>query len=63
LKQQGCLLYLKWFFGLEYGAAVTDALHVAKKIKYVRIIILFPDRGDRYLITNLLRLIFDKFPA
>ena len=43
------------FVGMSSGAAAAGALRVAKKIKSGTIVTLFPDRGDRYLSTNLFR--------
>lgn len=43
------------FVGMSSGAAVAGALQVAKKIRSGTIVTLLPDRGDRYLSTNLFR--------
>ncbi len=43
------------FAGMSSGAAVAGALQIAKKLKSGRIITIIPDRGDRYLSTNLFR--------
>lgn len=39
--------------GMSSGAAMVGALKLAKKIKKGVIVVLFPDRGERYLSTNL----------
>jgi len=41
------------FVGISSGAAVAGAIMVAEKIKSGTIVCIFPDRGDRYLSTNL----------
>jgi cysteine synthase B len=41
------------FVGMSSGAAMYAALEIAKKIKSGRIIVVFPDRGEKYLSTNL----------
>ncbi|MEE4254797.1 MAG: cysteine synthase family protein [Desulfuromusa sp.] len=43
------------FVGMSSGAAVAGALQIAKKINSGTIVTLLPDRGDRYLSTNLFR--------
>lgn len=43
------------FVGMSSGAAVAGALQIAKKINNGTIVTLLPDRGDRYLSTNLFR--------
>lgn len=43
------------FCGMSSGAAMLAAIEVAKKAKSGRIIVVFPDRGDKYLSTNLFR--------
>ncbi|RQD78560.1 MAG: cysteine synthase A [Candidatus Syntrophonatronum acetioxidans] len=43
------------FAGMSSGAAVAGALRIAKKLKAGRIVTILPDRGDRYLSTNLFR--------
>jgi len=43
------------FVGMSSGAAVTGAIEVAKQIPGGTIVTLLPDRGDRYLSTNLFR--------
>jgi len=41
------------FVGMSSGAAMYAAIEVAKKIKSGRIVVIFPDRGEKYLSTNL----------
>lgn len=41
------------FVGMSSGAAMYAALEVAKKIESGRIVVIFPDRGEKYLSTNL----------
>jgi cysteine synthase B len=43
------------FVGMSSGAAVAGAIEVAKRIPGGTIVALLPDRGDRYLSTNLFR--------
>jgi S-sulfo-L-cysteine synthase (O-acetyl-L-serine-dependent) len=43
------------FVGMSSGAAVAGALKMAEKIKEGNIVTILPDRGDRYLSTNLFR--------
>jgi cysteine synthase B len=43
------------FVGMSSGAAVAGALQVAAGMKKGIIVTLLPDRGDRYLSTNLFR--------
>ena len=43
------------FVGMSSGAAMYAAAEVAKKIKSGRIITIFPDRGERYLSTELFK--------
>ena len=50
------------FVGMSSGAAVAGALRIAKKISYGAIVVLLPDRGDRYLSTTLFRSICAKCP-
>lgn len=41
--------------GISSGAAMVGALRVARKIKRGIIVVLFPDRGERYLRTELFK--------
>lgn len=41
------------FVGMSSGAAMLACVKIAKKIKKGTIVTIFPDRGDRYLSTNL----------
>jgi len=41
------------FVGMSSGAAVAGALKVAKGMKSGTVVVLLPDRGDRYLSTKL----------
>ena len=50
------------FCGMSSGAAVAGALQVAKKMKKGVIVVILPDRGDRYLSTTLFRSICAKCP-
>jgi cysteine synthase B len=43
------------FVGMSSGAAMYAAIEVAKKIKSGVIVVMFPDRGEKYLTTNLFR--------
>ena len=50
------------FVGMSSGAAVAGALQIAKKITHGTIVVILPDRGDRYLSTTLFRSICAKCP-
>ncbi|MBN1161944.1 MAG: PLP-dependent cysteine synthase family protein [Dehalococcoidales bacterium] len=50
------------FTGMSSGAAVVGALETAKKMKKGNIVVILPDRGDRYLSTTLFRSICAKCP-
>ena len=50
------------FVGMSSGAAVAGALHVAKNMRRGTIVVVLPDRGDRYLSTTLFRSICAKCP-
>ncbi|MCD4694389.1 cysteine synthase family protein [bacterium] len=41
------------FVGMSSGAAMCAAMNIAKKIKTGNIVVIFPDRGEKYLSTNL----------
>lgn len=43
------------FVGMSSGAAAAGAMRVAAEIDSGTIVTIFPDRGDRYLSTNLFR--------
>ena len=49
-KQEGILV------GMSSGAAMNAAIVVAKKIKSGTIVVIFPDRGEKYLSTDLFKL-------
>jgi len=50
------------FVGMSSGAAVAGALRVASDMKHGTIVVLLPDRGDRYLSTVLFRSICANCP-
>ncbi len=50
------------FVGMSSGAAVAGALKIAQKMKSGTIVVILPDRGDRYLSTTLFRSICAKCP-
>ncbi len=50
------------FLGMSSGAAVAGALHLAKEMDRGIIVVILPDRGDRYLSTTLFRSICAKCP-
>lgn len=41
------------FVGMSSGAALFAAIETAKNIEYGNIVVIFPDRGEKYLTTNL----------
>ncbi|MDY0099843.1 MAG: cysteine synthase family protein [Bacteroidales bacterium] len=41
------------FVGMSSGAAMYAAYEIARKIKNGNIVVIFPDRGEKYLSTNL----------
>jgi cysteine synthase B len=41
------------FAGMSSGAALYAAVEIAKKISSGRIVVIFPDRGEKYLSTDL----------
>jgi cysteine synthase len=41
--------------GISSGAAMWGVIQVAKSIKKGKIVVLFPDRGDRYISTSLFK--------
>jgi cysteine synthase B len=50
------------FVGMSSGAAVAGALRTAKTMDSGTIVTILPDRGDRYLSTNLFRSVCAKCP-
>jgi cysteine synthase B len=50
------------FVGMSSGAAVAGALEVAREMEEGTIVVLLPDRGDRYLSTNLFRSVCARCP-
>jgi len=50
------------FVGMSSGAALHGAIQVARQMKSGTVVVLFPDRGDRYLSTELFRSICAKCP-
>ncbi|MBI5576974.1 MAG: cysteine synthase family protein [Deltaproteobacteria bacterium] len=50
------------FVGMSSGAAVAGAMEAAKSIGDGTIVVLMPDRGDRYLSTSLFRSVCAKCP-
>jgi len=50
------------FVGTSSGAAVAIALKLASRIDHGNIVVLLPDRGDRYLSTMQFRSICAKCP-
>lgn len=48
------------FVGMSSGAAVAGALRVAARMELGNIVVILPDRGDRYLSTTLFRSICAK---
>jgi len=50
------------FVGMSSGAALVGALRVAKEMRSGSIVVILPDRGDRYLSTMLFRSVCAKCP-
>ena len=50
------------FTGMSSGAAVAGAMKIAARMKKGTIVVILPDRGDRYLSTTLFRSICAKCP-
>jgi cysteine synthase B len=50
------------FVGMSSGAAVAGALSIAKNLNSGMIVVILPDRGDRYLSTTLFRSFCAKCP-
>jgi len=41
------------FVGMSSGAAMIAAIKVAKSLESGLVVVIFPDRGEKYLSTNL----------
>jgi cysteine synthase B len=50
------------FVGMSSGAAVAGALKMAERLESGTVVVILPDRGDRYLSTTLFRSICSKCP-
>ena len=50
------------FVGMSSGAAAAGALKISKKLDKGTIVVILPDRGDRYLSTTLFKPICSKCP-
>jgi len=50
------------FSGMSSGAAMAGALRIARKMSHGIVVVILPDRGDRYLSTTLFRSICAKCP-
>ncbi|MDD5313234.1 MAG: cysteine synthase family protein [Dehalococcoidia bacterium] len=50
------------FVGMSSGAAVAGALKIARQMDKGNIVVILPDRGDRYLSTTLFRSVCAKCP-
>ena len=50
------------FAGMSSGAAVAGALQVARQMESGTIVVILPDRGDRYLSTTLFRSVCAQCP-
>lgn len=50
------------FAGMSSGAAVSGALEIAKQMERGTIVVILPDRGDRYLSTSLFTSVCAKCP-
>jgi S-sulfo-L-cysteine synthase (O-acetyl-L-serine-dependent) len=50
------------FVGMSSGAAVWGALEMAKRIHSGTVVVILPDRGDRYLSTSLFTSVCAKCP-
>ena len=55
-------LYEGVFVGMSSGAATAGAYRIAQRIDHGIIVIILPDRGDRYLSTSLFKSICAKCP-
>ena len=43
------------FVGMSSGAAMLAAMEISKKIKRGNVVVIFPDRGEKYLSTKLFK--------
>jgi len=50
------------FVGMSSGAAMYGALRMAEQLKHGAIVVILPDRGDRYLSTTLFASVCGKCP-
>jgi cysteine synthase B len=50
------------FCGMSGGAAVAGALRLARELESGTIVVIIPDRGDRYLSTNLFKSVCANSP-
>lgn len=50
------------FVGMSSGAAVVGAMKIAQQMNSGTIVVILPDRGDRYLSTTLFRSVCAKCP-
>ncbi|MEW6113678.1 MAG: pyridoxal-phosphate dependent enzyme, partial [Thermodesulfobacteriota bacterium] len=50
------------FVGMSSGAAVYGAIQAAKNLGKGTVVVILPDRGDRYLSTTLFKSICAKCP-
>jgi S-sulfo-L-cysteine synthase (O-acetyl-L-serine-dependent) len=50
------------FVGMSSGAAVAGAMQIARQMDKGTIVVILPDRGDRYLSTTLFRSVCAKCP-
>jgi cysteine synthase B len=50
------------FVGMSGGAALVGALRFAEQLDAGTIVVILPDRGDRYLSTTLFRAVCAKCP-
>lgn len=50
------------FVGMSSGAAVAGAMRIAKELPSGTVVVLLPDRGDRYLSTSLFMSVCAKCP-
>lgn len=50
------------FVGMSAGAAVYGAMQASKDLRFGTVVVILPDRGDRYLSTTLFKSICAKCP-